>query len=386
MGISLGTSLFFDYYLYSLAGIIILTMADPVAEDAVPPPEAAMPNAAVEPQPDIAGEIQHVPDERLQSAVWELLECKTANIYTYGMGCSGKSSIVRELLGPKARKKPKVESGAKPVTLRKETYEIPVGDVVVNVCDTPGMFALNQERRDKETINDTAIVWLNDRFGGVLLVCIPMHTRMDKSTMQLIAHLSNNDIRKEIWQYVIVVLTKADEYPEREWLVNSRGRKSRLVLSEKFKETLDTANEELKAIFTSPDVGLTEKEFLSIPILPTSQYTDNPIAMKKMEQVGFESWFDVLLLQCCKKDHGLGLLNIHKDRLANLRRDALVNAGYPAHVAGKLVPFIQKRLKEDIGYLALIMQWKIYFKLVYSKRLIGPSPFELSEYEKGQQN
>ena len=352
-------------------------MADPAQGDV--PPEAAAINNATE-LLDIAGEIADVPDEELQPAVWELFDCKTANIYTYGMGCSGKSSIVRELLGPKAKAKPKVESGAKPVTLQKETYTIPIGDVVVNVLDTPGMFALNQEEKDKETLRDTAIVWQNDRSGGVLLVCIPMHIRMDRSTMELIVQL-NNEIGKEIWHYVIVVLTKADEYPEREWLVNSKGRKSRLVLSEKFKETLESAKEELKAIFTSPDVGLNEREFLDIPILPTSQYTANPGAMEKMEQVGYESWFDMLLLQCCKKDNGLGLLNIHKDRLANLKRDTLVNAGYPANIAGKLVPFIQSRLKDDIGYLSLIVQWKIYFKLVYSKRLVKPQHFQLANYK-----
>ena len=355
-------------------------MADPVQAAFSTPPPA---HAEAELQGlDIAGEIADVPDEELKPAVWELLDCKTANIYTYGVGCSGKSSIVRELLGPKAKEQPKVGSGAKPVTLQKETYTmVPIGDVVVKLSDTPGVFGLNQEKKDEETIRNTEIVWQNDRYGGILLVCIPMHIRMDRSTMQLIVQLNGNEMGKELWNYAIVALTKADEYPEREWLMNSKGRKSRSVLSEKFEETLESAKEELKGIFTSPDVGLNEKEFSNIPILPTSQYTANPVAMKKMEQVGYESWFDMLLLQCCKKDNGLGLLNIHKDRLSNLKRDTLVKAGYPANIAGKLVPFIQSHLKGNIGHLTLIVQWKLYFKLVYSKRLVKPERWQLANYK-----
>ena len=162
----------------------------------------------------LEAELDNRSPEELDTATQAINESNTASIYTYGMGGSGKSSLIRELLGPAAKKKPNVHSGAKSVTLKKETYVIPVGNVQVHVVDTPGMFVLGEEKRDGEIVKSTAGIWEDCDLGGILLICIPMHNRIDRSTSDLIGEL-NDMLGDTIWPYAIIALTKADDYPEK---------------------------------------------------------------------------------------------------------------------------------------------------------------------------
>ena len=80
-----------------------------------------------------------------------------------------------------------------------------------------------------------------------------------------------------------------------------------------------------ETIFTSPEnvarrqcyIGMTEKEYndLDIPILPTSSLSKD---VSKMRAVGHEYSFYVLLVECCKREQGMALVNIHSKRLRNL--------------------------------------------------------------------
>ena len=68
---------------------------------------------------------------------------------------------------------------------------------------------------------------------------------------------------------------------------------------------------------------MTEDEFddLKIPIFPTSQLSKQ--ALERMEQVGHGYWFDLLLIQCCRRLLGSGI-QIHRERLSQLPPQLLV--------------------------------------------------------------
>ena len=80
-----------------------------------------------------------------------------------------------------------------------------------------------------------------------------------------------------------------------------------------------------ETIFTSPEnvarrrcyIGMTEKKYndLDIPILPTSSLSKD---VSKMRAIRHEYWFDMLLVECCKQEQGMALVNIHSNRLRNV--------------------------------------------------------------------
>ena len=104
-------------------------------------------------------------------------------------------------------------------------------------------------------------------------------------------------------------------------------------LKDGFKNRLQKCQEYLQKIFTTPEnrtsaPWMSEEEFheLKIPVVPTSSL--NKKCVSKMAAVGHENWFDMLLVECCKREQGMALVNIHSDRLAKL----------PDHVVNELDP------------------------------------------------
>ena len=317
------------------------------------------------------------PEERLREAVKRCAGEKSLTIFTYGKTGVGKSSLVRDLLGPNAPRQPEVRSGSKPVTTETKKYEITIDNgLSVKVCDTRGMFELLSDEEDKETLRVVGNVCLND-VNGVLLICIPVHERIDRSTQELLTVLHKEHHEKGIWRFVVIALTKADNYPENEWLRKHTQwvETPKSYLKPEFMKAMSDAKESLKNIFTSGQIGMSEEEFNKIPILPTSQLS-NQSALSKMDEVDSQSWFDALLLECCKKERGTHLVTIHSDRLANLSPEKLVSAGFPSESGATIIPVIKYMMGSDVGYLALIMGWKVYWHLVYSGQLTNSPRFE----------
>ena len=94
--------------------------------------------------------LQAQPEEALKEAAQRLADEKSLSIFTYGETGVGKSSLVRDLLGPKAPRRPEVRSGTKSVTTETVNYNVDIGkDLFVNVYDTKGMFELFKEKKIK---------------------------------------------------------------------------------------------------------------------------------------------------------------------------------------------------------------------------------------------
>ena len=299
---------------------------------------------------------------------------KKLHIFTVGKTGAGKSSLVKDLVGPSAQRKPVPKSGLRPVTLEAEAYDIFVGDVSVLVYDTRGLCDVSGEQHASETLDKIGEICNND-VHGLLLVCIDMHQRMDESTLKTLA-LIHRKFGKEIWRYAVIALTKADTYPTNEWL----GEKSwwvrkRPILEEKFEAELHDAEVYLRSLFISTDadagsensIGLTREDFdeLAIPFVPTSKLTNNE-AMKRMEIVGHESWFDTLLVECVKRERGIALVKIHSQRLSRL----------PASVVEKRDPtglfrkFVREVLKSVIG--DILPSWRLYWSRYCQKEMVLP--------------
>ena len=95
-------------------------------------------------------------------------------------------------------------------------YTVNVDDVSFRVYDTRG------GKQVEETIEE---ICTND-FSGVVLICVEMHRRTDVSTAETLALIHKN-CSPEIWRFVVIALTKANQYPEETWL----ERKGRWELS-----------------------------------------------------------------------------------------------------------------------------------------------------------
>ena len=121
------------------------------------------------------------------------------------------------------------------------------------------------------------------------------------------------------------MLTKADCYEKHKWLMSQTQPETENYLKIKFSDELEKQKIILRKAFTATanqapphcHIGMTEDEFydLQIPIFPTSQL--NQQALERMEQVGHGYWFDLLLIQCCRRLQGSGL-QIHRERLSQL--------------------------------------------------------------------
>ena len=97
-------------------------------------------------------------------------------------------------------------------------------------------------------------------------------------------------------------------------------------LRRRFDEELDEHRMMLKELFTRGNdkanpgciIGLTPEQYdeLKIPIIPTSEFTNK--ALRRMDIVGHECWFDELLVECCARDNDVGVLAIHTEWMAHL--------------------------------------------------------------------
>ena len=322
---------------------------------------------------------QQPEEELLRTAQYVEEFSKSLSIIAIGKTGTGKSTLVSDLLNPDAADKPVVKEGMEPGTNKTEGYTIQVGDVSVKVYDTRGLSDVTQKRdgtghHDDETVAEVGKI-INNDLNGVVLVCIQMHERLDESTVETLARL-HEMYGKKIWHHVVIALTKADRYLEDEWLESKKWHQTRRsILSTKFDESLCNAKESVRKCFKI-HLEMKDKEYddLGIPVLPTSKL--NPKCMSKMEMVRHQEWFNMLLLECCKKESAAALVKIHAKRLKRLPVHVLQQAGYP-NVGSKLLPAVQKATGASFGLpIALIMAWKIYWHFHYSKQLKCAPRFE----------
>ena len=146
--------------------------------------------------------------------------------------------------------------------------------LAIKVYDARGMFeALEDEETEAEMLRMAGSVCLND-INGVLLICIPMHERHTRDTSRLLNVLHKEYHDKDIWRFVVIALTKADEYPKKKWLAGRKKLDSpKPFLIPMFEECLSNAKESLEHIFTSDrgQIKMSKEEFHRIPVLPTSE-------------------------------------------------------------------------------------------------------------------
>ena len=82
---------------------------------------------------------------------------KSLTIVVVGKPGCGKSTLIRDLLdSDQAASRPRVGEGTHPVTMETETYKIQVGDIVVNVCDTRGLFDAVGGNHVKKKLSSTS--------------------------------------------------------------------------------------------------------------------------------------------------------------------------------------------------------------------------------------
>ena len=252
---------------------------------------------------------------------------KTFTIVAVGKPGCGKSTLIGDILGPHAKEKPLVGSGKDPVTMETSVYTVLVDDVSVRVCDTRGLFDTLGGNHEEETIEIVNGICTNDR-SGVVLICMDMHGRTDVSTAETLALLHKN-CGPEIWRFVLIALTKANNYPEENWLEKKgRWELPSTVLKREFENCLEDNKQHIQRLFTDTEktkescrigMSIADYEALRIPILPVARLHPKD-ATKKMETVGYGTWFTYLILQCTLREREVGLVTIHKDRLSYLPR------------------------------------------------------------------
>ena len=316
---------------------------------------------------------------------------KSLTLVVVGKPGCGKSTLVGDVLGPGVKEKPKVGEGKEPVTMGTELYKIKVGDVTVNVCDTRGLFDTAEGGHEEKTINDVKEICTNDR-NGVLLVCIEMHSRSDSVTAETLAYL-HKKCGPQIWDFAVIVLTKANEYPEANWLQKKGKWESRgSVIKREFEKCLIDNKQHVQRLFTdtfgikkSCQIGMSKEKFdrLNIPIIPVSRHQQEDA--KQMERVGYGSWFDHLLVECTTREKGFGLLKIHKKRLSHLPSD--IEAPIKRYVEPRHLEHARKLAKDHPyvgGRLYLVIFRKLYWK--YCRKHIVCAPrFEKADPAKEQE-
>ena len=281
---------------------------------------------------------------------------KSLTIVAIGKPGCGKSTLIGDILGPDAKEKPKVGSQKDPVTTETTVHKLQVGDVSVVMCDMRGLFDTVGGDHEKVTIGLVREICTNDR-SGVILVCMEMHGRTEQTTARTLA-LLHESCGPEIWQYVVIDLTKANQYPEEDWLAKKgRWEASGTVLKREFEDCLADNQRSIQRLFTGTalkksvkcQIGMSKEDFesLQIPILPVARLNSKD-AIKRMENVGYGSWFTILLYQCTTRESDVGLTSIHKDRLSSLPRkieklikeqidSQLIEVGRKVECAGKKV-------------------------------------------------
>ena len=319
--------------------------------------------------------------EREVTRLYDTLnERKNITIFLFGKAGSGKSSLGKSIVGIDAEDAPREVSGWAPSKTEDAYFRMTVGNVDVTIVDTRGLCDGLEDAKDYETVQQMGDVLTNDR-SGVILVCLEMHQRIDESTLKPLVFL-HRQFGREIWPHVIIALTKADRYEEDKWLENCPKGKSRpAYLVHRFHEEVEICKRHLQTIFTSDEmkpryrIRMTECEFeeLQIPVVPTSQLRETE--MSKMAKVGHDYWFNELLLHCCARDNGAGIIQIHPKRLTNIPNDVLRKVDETlAKKANDFVEWALKKrmMKPGLMKYAAVLVWSCYLRLYYKKLITSP--------------
>ena len=231
--------------------------------------------------------------------------------------------------------------------------KIAVGNVILNVFDTRGTMDVSPEAHDRDTIEIVGNIF--DAEKGVIIICIKMYERIDESTLATLAML-HKKYGLRIWKHVVIVLTMADRYEENKWLKSKEFKESEESKSEfvikKFRDAVDNRKDLLRTYCTNEAlqpsccIGMDKKDFddLKIPVLPTSQLEKHEI--DRMKQVDCGYWFDQLLIKCCQRVQGCGLIQVHEKRLMKLPNKLMEQ-----EVSGEMFDKLKK--KKD--------KWEKYF-------------------------
>ena len=288
---------------------------------------------------------------------------KSVNIFTFGKTGSGKSTLGKAIIGVDTETDtPEEHYGWDACLTKPQRYQTKVGNVDVGVIDTRGLSDGLADAQDDGTVQAMGLVLRKDGKSsglgsGVIVICMAMHERLDESTLKALVALQNK-FGYEIWTHVIIALTKADRFEAEKWLEEKPKKESKAAyIRRRFGEEVEKRKMMLKELFTrgndkaKPDcvIGLTPEQYdeLKIPIMPTSELQKK--ALRKMDEVGHECWFDELLVQCCARDNDVGLLAIHTQRMAHLPRKVIdrIKSFIPHE-------FMERALKETRSTL---MQW-----------------------------
>ena len=313
-------------------------------------------------------------DEELQRIKDEATRPQTASIVTFGKIGSGKSSLALCIVG-KDKDAFKSKEGFIADETRFDSVDVQVGQVTVNVIDTHGMMdpMMGPGTHNEDAIELVGAIATNES-KGVIVVCIKMYERVDESTLMMLATL-HKKFGESVWNHVIIALTNADRYEENKWL-SQRFRKSKKeFLVEKFAETVKERQKNIKEYFTadtkvkkSCKIGMATESFnkLKIPIIPTAQLDE--YEMKRMKQVGCEYWFDVLLIKCCQRLQGCGLIQIHEERLSKLPTKIVRN-----EISEEVFEMLQ-RSKSKSAVILGIIKYYMWYKFMYHKKTAATLP------------
>ena len=308
-----------------------------------------------------------VHDADIQQIIEEATRPQSASIITFGKVGSGKSSLASCVVEQNKDTTFKSKEGFKSDKMNANRESFEVGQVTLNVVDTHGMMDTSPGTHKEDTIAIVDSI-VRKESKGVLIVCIEMYERVDKSTLKALAKLHGR-YKKDVWYLVVIALTKADKYEEHKWLKLERfGKSKKECLSEKFAATVEKCKTDLKSYFTAANTevkpscyfGMTEEEFdeLNIPIIPTSEL--NKVALDRMKRVGCGYWFDILLIKCCQRLRGCGLLIIHEKRLMKLPLELVRQ-----EVGQEAVEWIENNKSKWACILGIIYVW--YQKYTYYK-------------------
>ena len=208
-----------------------------------------------------------------------------------------------------------------------------------------------------------------------------MHRRADDATVKTLAKL-HKECGPQIWNFAVILLTRANEYPSTNWLDSKRlWETSGTVLRRGFEKSLTEKREYIQHVFTAKSlisecqIGLTEEEFetLKLPIIPVARL--HPKDTKRMELVGYGSWFNYFLVECSTRENGVGFLKIHKDRLSHLPSN--IEASMKQCIGPQQLEHARKLAKDhpSIGRLYLIICRKVYWRR-HRKQIICAPRFE----------
>ena len=324
-------------------------------------------------------------DEEAIEIILDQCEKKTpqsVTIVTFGKTGSGKSTLAKNIAGQSGEKTFNVKEGWEADTMESVFNEAPiqVGEVAVLVVDTRGMMDPNPGTHDDDTIKYVSEIITNDR-NGVLLVCIDMFERFDRSALQMLARL-HEEFGFDLWKHVIIALTKADRCRYEDWLKSKSFLESKeMFLRKKFAAEIENRKKKLQEFFTitekeaSPGcyfgMSIEYFESLQLPVIPTSLLCEQEL--ERMKRLGCGYWFDQLIVKCCEREQGCGILQIHQKRLSNIPAE-LVNPEQREQ-AEKFSTRLRKTKHRAMTSIALALGIKMIWRS-YCKEIITTPRFE----------